>query len=133
MDYEVVYQTLKAKLQALIPNASVRLPNEPPAEPAEVGIDVSITENDSPIYTEEKLTRHISIDILLSVPRSEGTERIHDIASKIATAFNPVQRGSFWTAGREYFVRIRSAGQRQPHTSDTQYQINVRVLAIIHT
>jgi len=133
MNYEVVYQTLKAKLQALVPNANVRLPNEPPAKETEMDIDVSVTEVDTVIHTEEKLERHISIDILLSVPIGESTARIHNIASRVAAAFNPVQGGSFWAGEQEHWVIIRSAGQRRPNMTDTQYQINVRILAIIYT
>ena len=133
MNYEVVYQTLKAKLQALVPNASVRLPNEPPKKNTKLDIDISVTEIGSNIHTEEETKRDVSIDILLSIPVSTGTERIHDIASKIVTAFDPLQDGSFWAGKREHFVRIRSAGQRRPNMVDTQYQINVRILASIYT
>ena len=133
MNYETVYKTLEKKLKALVPNASVRLPNKPPAKSKEMNIDVSVTEIDSNIYTEEETKRDISINLLLSVPVSTGTESIHNIASRIVTAFDPLQGGSFWTDKREYFVRISSAGQRQPNITDTLYQINVRILATIDT
>jgi len=132
MNYEPVYQTLKTRLQALIPDANIRFPNRPPVRSTELDIDVSIVEIDSSIYSEEHIKRDVSINILLSVPISTGTQRIHNAASKIAKAFNPLQFGNFWTDQREYFVRIKSAGQRNPNISDT-YQINVRILATIET
>ena len=133
MNYEVVYRTLKTKLTALVPNATVRLPNEEPADNTELNIDVSVSEIDNNIYTEVSTKHDISINLLLSVPVSIGTEQIHDIASRLVTAFNPLSDGSFWTDGREYFVRISSAGQRTPNISDTRYQINVRISATIYT
>jgi len=133
MNYEVVYETLETKLTALVPNASVRLPNKPPADKTDFDIDVSVTELDDTIYTEIITKRDVSINLLLSVPVSTRTERIHNIASRIVTAFNPLKRGNFWTDGREHFIRIRSAGQRQPNISDSRYQINVRILATIET
>jgi len=131
MNYEVVYQTLKAKLQTLACNAAIRLPNEPPAGDSELDIDVSVTETDSNIRTEIDTRRNISIDLLLSIPVSTGTERIHNIAANIVAAFDPLHKGSFW-AGK-CFVRIDSAGQRQPSITKTRYQINVRILATINT
>ena len=133
MNYETVYQTLKTKLTTLVPSASVRLPNEPPADDTELDIDVSVSEVDSNVYTEESTKRDVSINILLSVPVSTGTERIHNIASQLVTDFNPLQGGSFWTDKRERYVRIKSAGQRQPNISGMKYQINVRILATIYT
>ena len=133
MNYETVYQTLKTKLTALVPSASVRLPNEPPAKDTELDIDVSVSEVDTNIYTEKENKRDVSINLLLSVPVSTGTERIHNIASRLVTAFNPLQGGSFWAGKREHYVRINSAGQRQPNISGERYQINVRILATIDT
>ena len=133
MNYEPVYKTLETKLAALVPNASVRLPNRQPAKPTDLDIDVTVSEIDNTIFTEEENKRDLSINLLLSVPVSSGTERIHNIASKLVAAFNPLKKGSFWTSGREYFVRIRSAGQRQANISGNPYQINVRILAIIYT
>jgi hypothetical protein len=133
MNYEAVYQTLQTKLQELVPNAAVRLPNRPPKDKTEFDIDISVTETDSNIFTEEETKRNISINLLLSVPVGDGTEAIHNIASQIVTAFNPLQGGDFWTDKREYYVRVQSAGQRQPHMTDTSYQINVRILATIYT
>lgn len=136
MNYETVYQTVRTKLQVLVPDATIRLPNEPPAKSTDTNIDVSVTEIDNNIFTEEETKRDISINLLLSVRVSTGTKSIHNIASRIVTAFNPLQGGSFWTGetdGRGHFVRITSAGQRQPNITDTQYQINVRILATIYT
>ena len=132
MNYETVYQTLKTKLLALVPNASVRLPNEPPAEKTELDIDIFVSEIDDNIFTEDETQRDVSINLLLSVPVSTGTERIHNIASRIVMEFNPLQGGSFWTNKREHFVRISSAGLRTPNISDDCYQINVRISAIIY-
>jgi len=136
MNYEAVYQTLKTKLQALACNAAIRLPNEPPADETDLDIDVSVTETDSNIRTEIDTRRNVSIDLLLSIPVSTGTERIHNIAAKIVAAFDPLHKGNFWAgkprAGR-HFVRIDSAGQRQPSITKTRYQINVRILATIDT
>ena len=131
MNYEVVYQTLKAKLKALVPNAAVHLRTERPAEKTILDIDVSVTEVDSTIYTEVSTKLDLSINLLLSVPVKDGTERIHHIASKLVTVFDPLQKGSFWAG--EHFVRISSAGQRQLNITDSRYQINVRILAIIYT
>jgi hypothetical protein len=133
MNYEGVYQTLKPKLEALVPNAAVRLPNEKPADNTELNIDVSVSEIDDNIYTEISTKHDLSINLLLSVPVSTGTKRIHNIASRLVTEFDPLSGGSFWTDGREHFVRINSAGQRQPNISDNRYQINVRILATIYT
>jgi len=133
MNYDTVYQTLKTKLTALIKNAAVRLPNETPAEPTALDIDVSVTETDSNPHTEETTKHDVSIDLLTSVPVSTGTQRINTIASRIVMAFDPLQDGSFWTDDRQNFVRIRSVSQKQANIADGRYQINVRVLAIIHT
>jgi len=133
MNYEAVYQTLRTKLQELVPHAAVRLPNETPAGPTTLDIDVSVSEVDTNIYTEESTKRDISINLLLSVPVSTGTERINNIASRLATAFNPLHDGSFWTDTRDYFVQVQSVCQRQPNISENRYQINVRILAIIYT
>ena len=132
MNYEAVYQTVKTKVSALVPTAAVCLPNQRPAEPKETEIGISVTEIDSNPYTEVEMKRDVSIDLLTSVPVGEGTERIHHIVSKLVAAFDPLQDGSFWAGTREYFVRIRSAGQRQPSITDTRYQINVRILATIY-
>jgi hypothetical protein len=143
MNYKGVYQTVKAKLTALVKNAAVRLPNETPAEPTELDIDVTITETDSNPDTEETTKHNVSIDMLTSVPVSTGTERINNIVSKLVAAFDPLQQRDFWTTDRpegegrnddkKHFVRISSVSQKQPNTADHRYQINVRVLAIIHT
>jgi len=133
MNYEVVYQAVKAKVKALVPTAAVRLPNEPPAKNTKLDIDLTITEVDSTIYTEVETKRDVSINLLLSVPVSIGTTQIHHIASRLVTAFDPLHSGNFWTDKRERFVRIRSAGQRQPNMTDSVYQINVRILATIYT
>ena len=138
MNYETVYQTVKAKVEALVPTAAVRLPNQRPTEPKEIDIYVSITETDCHPYTEVDTKHSVSIDLLTSVPVSEGTERIHHIVSRLVTAFDPLQPlprdgGSFWTEGKKHFVRITSVSQKQPNISGSHYQINVRVLAIIHT
>ena len=131
MNYEPVYQTLKTKLEALIQNVAVRLPNEPPAKATDCDIDISVTEVDANFYTEEENRRDISIDLLISVPVSTGTERIHNIASQIVKEFNPLRFGCFWTGQREYYVRIQSAGQRRPNITHDFYQVNIRILAII--
>ena len=133
MNYEKVFTTLKAKLSALIPNAAIRLPNEEPAEPTTLDIDVSITETDCNPHTEEVAKHDVSIDLLVSVPVSTGTERIHHIVSQLVKAFDPLSGGSFWTDEKEHFVRISSVSQKTPNITDSRYQINVRVLAIIHT
>jgi len=133
MNYESVYTTLKAKLTALIPNAAVRLPNEPPAESSTLDIDVSVTETDSNPHTEETTKHDVSINLLTSVPVSTGTERIHHIVSQIVEAFDPLQGGSCWTDDRQVFVRISSVSQKHENIADGRYQINVRILAIIHT
>jgi len=131
MNYEVVCQTLKAKLEALVPNAAVRLPNEIPADKTALDIGVSVAEVDSTIHTEVSTKLDLSINLLISVPVSTGTEMIHNIASQIVTAFDPLQKGNFWAG--EHFVRISSASQRQPNISGNSYQINVRILAVIYT
>jgi len=131
MNYEVVYQTVKAKLTALVPKAAVRLPNEIPKDNTALDIDVSITEVDSSIYTEVSTKLDLSINLLLSVPISTGTKKIHETASQIVTTFDPLQKGDFWAG--EHFIRISSAGQRQPHITGNRYQINVRILATIYT
>jgi hypothetical protein len=133
MNYEGVYKTLKARLAVLTPNASVRCPNEPPVNPTALDIDVTITETDSNPHTEESTKHNVSIDLLTSVPASTGTERINNIASQLVTAFNPLRGGSFWTDKREHFVRINSVSQKQGNITDSRYQVNVRILAIIHT
>jgi len=133
MNYEKVFTTLKAKLTALIPNAAIRLPNKEPAEPTALDIDVSVTETDSNPHTEEATKHDVSIDLLTSVPVSTGTERINHIVSQLVGMFDPLSGGSFWTDAREYFVRISSVSQKTPNITDSRYQINVRVLAIIHT
>jgi len=133
MNYEGVYQTLRAKLTALVNNASVRLPNEQPAQPTTLDIDVSITETDSNPHTEETTKHDVSIDMLTSVPVSTGTERINHIVSQLAAAFDPLSGGSFWTDDRQHFIRISSVSQKAANLTDGRYQINVRVLAIIHT
>ena len=131
MNYESVYQTLKTKLKALARNAAVRLPNELPADETDLDIAVSVTETDSNIRTEVDTRRNVAIDFLLSVPVSTGTQRIHHIASRIVAAFDPLHGGSFWAD--RCFVRIDSAGQRQPNITKTRYQINIRILATINT
>ena len=133
MNYESVYQTVKAKLTALIPSATVRCPNEPPAEKTALDISVSVTETDSFPYTEVETKHHVSIDLLTSVPVSEGTERIHHIVSQLVTAFDPLRGGDFWTDEEKYFVGIQSVSQKQPNIAENRYQINVRILAIIQT
>jgi len=133
MNYESVYQTVKAKVEALVPTAAVHLPNEPPAENTALDIDVSVTETDSRPYTEIETKHHVSIDMLTSVPASEGTERIHHIVSQLVTAFDPLQGGDFWTNDKKYFVGIQSVSQKQPSMADGRYQINVRILAVIQT
>jgi len=133
MNYESVYTTLKAKLAALANNASVRLPNEPPAKPTALDIDVSVTETDSNPHTEESTKHNVSINLLTSVPASTGTERIHHIVSQLVTAFDPLSGGSFWTDDRQHFVRISSVSQKHENITDGRYQINVRILATIHT
>jgi len=133
MNYEPVYDTLETKLKALVPNASVRLLNRPPVDDTDFDIDVSVSEIDDTIYTEVETKRDVSINLLLSVPVSTGTKSIHQIASRLVTAFNPLKGGSFWTDGREHFVRISSAGQRRQNITDTRCRINVRILATIHT
>jgi len=133
MNYESVYQTVKAKLSALLENAAVRLPNEKPAESTALDIDVSVTETDSNPHTEETTKHDVSIDLLTSVPVSTGTERINHIVSQIVAAFEPLSGGSFWTDDRQHFVRIRSVSQKQANITDGRCQINVRVLAIIYT
>ena len=133
MNYEGVYQTLKAKLTALIPNAAVRLPNEPPADPTALDIDITVAETDSNPHTEETTKHNVSINLMTSVPVSTGTERINHIVSQLVAAFDPLTDGSFWTDDRKNFVRISSVSQKQANISDNRYQINVRILAIIHT
>ena len=133
MNYESVYQTLKAKLTAFIKNAAVRLPNEKPVEPTELDIDVSVTEVDANIHTEVETRRNVSINLLTSVPASTGSERINHIVSQLVGMFDPLSGGSFWTDDRANFVRINSVSQKQANITDGRYQINVRVLAIIHT
>jgi hypothetical protein len=134
MNYEGVYKTLKAKLAALVKNASVRLPNEKPAEPTALDIDVSVTETDCNPYTEVETKHSVSIDLLTSVPVSTGTERINNIVSKLVTAFDPLrQKGGFWTDDQQYFVRLRSVSQKQANMTDSRYQVNVRILATIFT
>jgi len=133
MNYESVFTTLKMKLSALIPNAVIRLPNKEPAEPTALDIDVSVTETDSNPHTEESTKHDVSIDLLTSVPVSTGTERIHHIVSQLVGMFDPLSGGSFWTDEKEHFVRISSVSQKTPNITDSRYQINVRVLAIIHT
>ena len=133
MNYESVYTTLKAKLSVLLHNAVIHLPNEKPAEPTTLDIDVSVTETDSNPHTEETTKHNISINLLTSVPVSTGTERINHIVSQLVAAFDPLSGGSFWTDDRLYFVRIGSVSQKHENVMDGRYQINVRVLAIIHT
>ena len=133
MNYESVYQTLRTKLQELVPNASVRLPNEKPAQPTALDIDVSVTETDSNPHTEATTKHDVSIDLLTSVPVSTGTERINNIVSQLVETFDPLQGGSFWTDDRTKFVRISSVSQKQSNIAGGRYQINVRILAIIHT
>jgi len=133
MNYEKVFTTLKMKLSALIPNAAIRLPNKEPAKPTALDIDVSVTETDSNPHTEEATKHDVSIDLLTSVPVSTGTERIHHIVSQLVETFDPLLGGNFWTDEREHFIRIRSVSQKQANITDCRYQINVRVLAIIHT
>ena len=133
MNYESVYTTLKAKLTALAKNAAVRLPNEPPAENTALDIRVSVTETDCHPYTEIESNHYVSMDILTSVPGSEGTERIHHIASQLVTAFDPLQGGDFWTDDNKYFVGIQSVSQKQLNMANHRYQINVRILTIIQT
>jgi hypothetical protein len=133
VNYEGVYQTLKAKLTALVPHAAVRLPNEKPAETTELDIDVSVTETDSNPYTEESTKHNVSIDLLISVDTSKGTERLHRIVSKMVAAFDPLQDGSFWSDEKKHFVRINSVSQKQAHITESRYQINVRILAAIYT
>jgi len=133
MNYESVYQTLKAKLTALLNNASVRLPNEKPALPTTLDIDISVTETDSNPHTEESTKHDVSIDLLTSVPVSTGTERINNIVSQLVEEFDPLRGGSFWTDDRTNFIRISSVSQKQSNITDGRYQINVRILAIIHT
>ena len=99
MNYESVYQTVKAKLSALLENAAVRLPNEKPAESTALDVDVSVTETDSNPYTEETTKHDVSIDLLTSVPVSTGTERINHIVSQLVVAFDPLTGGSLWTDG----------------------------------
>jgi hypothetical protein len=132
MNYESVYQTLKAKLTALVKNASVRLPNEEPTQPTALDIDVSVTETDSNPHTEETTKHDVSIDLLISVPVSTGTERINNIVSQLVAAFDPLTGGSFWTDDRQHFVRISSVSQKQSNITDGRYQINVRILATIY-
>jgi len=139
MNYEVVYKTLETKLTALVPNASVRLPNRPPADDTDFDIDVSVSEIGSTIHTEASTKRDVSINLLLSVPVSIGTESIHNISSRIVTALSPqqatpltpIQKGDFW-AGK-YFVRINSASSKQQNITDTRCRINVRISATIYT
>ena len=133
MNYEGVYQILKTKLTALVHTAAVRLPNEPPAAPTALDINVTITETDSNPNTEESTKHSISINLLTSVPVSEGTERIHHIVSKLVAAFDPLRQGDFWTDDEQYFIRIQSVSQKQANIAESRYQINVRVLAVIHT
>ena len=133
MNYESVYTTLKAKLTALANNAAVRLPNEPPAKPTALDIDVTVTETDSNPHTEETTKHNVSINLLTSVPVSTGTQRIHHIVSQLVAAFDPLSGGSFWTDDRQYFVRISSVSQKHENIADGRYQINVRILATIHT
>ena len=133
MNYEGVYQTLKAKLTALFPKAAVRLPNEEPADPTELDIDVSVTETDSNPYTEEDTKHNVSIDLLTSVEASTGTERIHHIVSTMVAVFDPLRRGDFWTDEKQHFVRIDSVSQKQANITESRYQINVRILATIYT
>ena len=98
MNYETVYQTVKAKAEALVPSAAVRVPNRRPAEQREVEISISVTETDSNPYTEVETKHNVSIDLLTSVPAGEGTERVHHIVSRLVTAFDPLQhKGGFWT------------------------------------
>lgn len=132
MNYETVYQTLKAKLTAWVKNAAVRLPNEKPAQPTTLDIDVSVTETDSNPHTEETTKHDVSIDLLTSVPVSTGTQRINHIVSQLVAAFDPLQGGSFWTDDRQNFIRISSVSQKQSNITDGRYQINVRILAIIY-
>ena len=133
MNYESVYTTLKVKLSALVANAALRLPNEPPAKPTALDIDVSVTETDSNPHTEETTKHNVSMDFLTSVPVSTGTQRIHHIVSQLVTTFDPLSGGSFWTDDRQHFVRISSVSQKHENITDGRYQVNVRVLAIIHT
>ena len=133
MNYESVCQTLKAKLVAFANNAAVRLPNEKPAKPTALDIDVTVTETDSNPHTEETTKHNVSIDLLTSVPASTGTQRIHHIVSQLVAAFDPLSGGSFWTDDRQYFVRISLVSQKHENITDGRYQINVRVLATIYT
>ena len=133
MNYESVYTTLKAKLTALANNAAVRLPNEPPAKPTALDIDVTVTETDSNPHTEETTKHNVSINLLTSVPVSTGTERINHIVSQLVAAFDPLSGGSFWTDDRQTFVRITSVSQKPENIAEGRYQINVRILATIHT
>jgi hypothetical protein len=143
MNYENVYQTLKAKLTALCNNAAVRLPNEPPAEPTALDIDMTITETDCNLHTEDALKHNVSINLLTSIPVSTGTERINHVVAQLVETFSPVRGGSFWTTDRpegesrnndlQNFVRISSVNQKPENITEHRYQINVRILAIIYT
>ena len=133
MNYEGVYQTLKTKLEALVPLAAVRLPNDTPADPTAFDIDITVTETGSTPYTEESTKHDVSIDMLTSVSAGTGTERLHHTVSRLVTAFDPLQQGDFWTDDQKHFVRIDSVSQKQANMTDGRYQINVRILAVIHT
>jgi len=109
MNYETVYQTVKTKVEALVPSAAVRVPNRRPAGQREIEISISVTETDSNPYTEVETKHNVSIDLLTSVPAGEGTERMHHIVSRLVTAFDPLQhKGGFWTDDKTCFVEVQS-------------------------
>ena len=134
MNYETVYQTVKTKVEALVPSAAVRVPNRRPAGQREIEISISVTETDSNPYTEVETKHNVSIDLLTSVPAGEGTERVHHIVSRLVAAFDPLQhKGGFWTDDKTCFVEVQSVSQKQPNITDQRYQINVRILASVFT
>lgn len=130
MNYEAVYTALFAKVSELVPTAGVHLPNQETAEASELDIDIAVTETDYNIYTECESKHDVSIDMLVSVPVSTGTERIHNIVSRLTAAFDPLIAGSFWA--KPYFVRINSISPAAGNISDSRYQINVRISATIY-
>jgi hypothetical protein len=133
MNYESVYETVEAKLADLFPAAKIHRPNETAYKKSGLDIDLFVSENDVNVYTEDELKRDVSIDILISTPATDGTERCNNIADKLQSSFSPIVSKTSGFFADFDFLDINSVRQMPANIEDARYSVNVRILATLYT
>jgi hypothetical protein len=132
MNYERVYEKISSLISAEVPDAVMVFPNNQPAKKCNLEISINVSEIGTEFWTEKLQRKMLSIDNVISVPLSKGTERINNVAAKIQSLFSPIdpqKTNIYFDDGTRLIVR--SSQQLTPNINeqDSKYQINVRIEA----